>query len=47
MVALKFTPLEFETNSARRMEQNQQGLKFTPLEFETGQMLRWQNARYD
>ncbi len=33
--ALKFTPLEFETENVSRLEKSFYRLKFTPLEFET------------
>ena len=34
--ALKFTPLEFETQPLQTIFPAQSWLKFTPLEFETG-----------
>ena len=36
MLALKFTPLEFETLQPLNMGEAGKALKFTPLEFETG-----------
>ena len=35
LVLLKFTPLEFETNSFVNHDEDVKMLKFTPLEFET------------